>query len=41
MPMTPDERRADIAALRALDPKKWADTIKHHQNELKKQEQDR
>lgn len=39
MPLTPEERRNGIAALRALDPKKWAETIRHHQNELKTQEQ--
>lgn len=36
--MTPEERRNDIAALRALDKRKWAALIAHHQNELKAQE---
>ncbi|MBP2317379.1 hypothetical protein JOF45_000398 [Nesterenkonia lacusekhoensis] len=39
MPLTPEERRNDIAALRALDPRKWADTIRHHQQELRKEQE--
>lgn len=38
MPLTPAERRNDIAALRALDERKWAALIAHHQAELRKAE---
>lgn len=37
--MTPEERRDDIAALRALDPHKWAALIAHHQDMLRKEQQ--
>ena len=37
MPMSPEERRNDIAALKALDRVKWATLIRHHEDMLKKE----
>ena len=36
-PMSPEERLADIAALKALDRIKWAALIRHHEDMLKKE----
>lgn len=38
MPLTHEDRRNDIAALRALDASKWAALIAHHQNEIRKEQ---
>ena len=38
MPLTTEDRRSIIAELRAMDPAKWAMTIKYHRDEIQRLE---